>query len=171
MFIQIIFSKPQNILLPNSVLWCIIMSWSVMQKKKKKIVCYFQGQGHSKGSYDQYMTVSTVFSELLILLLQNLVWWYIIISQSVLWKIGLLCSRSRSRQNCKMSMTVYPDAVFWFAKPYTTKLSTVVHQHEPNCLRKILVCCLQGQGQSGGSCHKRWLYSISSELLILSQLK
>ena len=48
--------------------------------------CYFQGQGHSKGSYDQNMTVSTVSSELLILLLQNLVWWYIIISLSVSWR-------------------------------------------------------------------------------------
>ena len=52
----------------------------------KRFVCYFQGQGHSKGSYDQNMTVSTVSSELLILLLQNLVWWYIIVSQSVLWR-------------------------------------------------------------------------------------
>ena len=40
----------------------------------KKVVCYFQGQGHTKGSYEQNMTVSTVCFELLILLLQNLVW-------------------------------------------------------------------------------------------------
>ena len=32
MFIQMIFSKPPNILPPNSVLWCIIMNWSIMQK-------------------------------------------------------------------------------------------------------------------------------------------
>ena len=31
-FIQIILSKPPNILLPNLVLRCIIVSWSVMQK-------------------------------------------------------------------------------------------------------------------------------------------
>ena len=86
-------------------------------------------------------------------------------------EIGLLCSISRSRQKCKMSMTIYPDAVFWIANTCTTKLGTVVHQHEPNCLRKILVCCLQDQGQSGGSCHQRWLFNIFSELLILSQLK
>ena len=63
-------------------------------------------------------------------------------------EIGLLCSGSRSRQNCKMSMTVYLDAVFWNAEPYTTKLGTVMQHHEPNCLQKILVCCLQGQGHS-----------------------
>ena len=39
----------------------------------KKIVYYLQGQGHSKGSYGQNMTVCTTSSELLILLLLNLV--------------------------------------------------------------------------------------------------
>ena len=38
----------------------------------KRSVCNFQGQGHSKGSYDQNMTVSTISSELLIPLLPNL---------------------------------------------------------------------------------------------------
>ena len=37
----------------------------------KRLVCCFQGQGHSKGSYDKNMTVSTIFSELLILLQPN----------------------------------------------------------------------------------------------------
>ena len=102
-FIQMLLSKLPNILLPNLVLWCIIISWSVMQidwfalfkvsvtagalvikiwqcllnllnhstfcyqtwysdavswarvlYRKNK---YFpQGEGHSKGSYDQNMT-------------------------------------------------------------------------------------------------------------------
>ena len=50
------------------------------------IVCYLQAQGHSKGSYDQNMTVATISSQMLILLPPNLVWSYIIISQSVLWR-------------------------------------------------------------------------------------
>ena len=85
-------------------------------------------------------------------------------------EIGLLCSGSRSRQNFKMLMTVYSDTVFWNTKPFTTKLCTVMHHHEPNCLPKILVCCLQGQGQSEGSSHQIWLPNIFSELLILLQL-
>ena len=32
MFIQMISAKPPNILLPNMLLWCIIMNWNVMQK-------------------------------------------------------------------------------------------------------------------------------------------
>ena len=39
------------------VRWCIIIHWSVMQKM---LVCHLQGQGLSKGLYDQHMTVSTV---------------------------------------------------------------------------------------------------------------
>ena len=39
----------------------------------KRLVCYLQGHGHSKGSYDRNMTVSNVSSELLILLQPNLV--------------------------------------------------------------------------------------------------
>ena len=52
--------------------------------------CYLQGQGHSKGSYHQNMTLSTILSELLIPWQPNLVWWYIIKSQSVLWKKKLI---------------------------------------------------------------------------------
>ena len=56
----------------------------------KRLVCYLQGQGHSEGSHNHNMTVSTIFAELLILLLPNLVWWYIIISQNVLWIKGIV---------------------------------------------------------------------------------
>ena len=39
----------------------------------KRLFFFLQGQGHSKGSYDQNMTVSTTSAELLILLLPNMV--------------------------------------------------------------------------------------------------
>ena len=131
-----IFSKLQNFLLLNLVRLCSIisqcrkigslsiMSQSVMHKQKKSC-CYLQSQGHSEGSYDQNMTLFTIFSELLIILQSNLVWWYIIISQSVLWKKkGLLHSGSRSWQRVKMLMFVqmisskppnilFPNFVLW----------------------------------------------------------
>ena len=64
----------------------IVMQYHKLECHAKRLICYFQGQGHSKGSYDQNMTVSTISAELLILLLSNLVCWYIIISQNVLWR-------------------------------------------------------------------------------------
>ena len=48
--------------------------------------CYLQGQGHSMGSYDLNMTLSIILFELLMPWQPNLVSWYIIRSQSVLWK-------------------------------------------------------------------------------------
>ena len=86
LIVGMIFSESQNILLPNLVRWCSTMSQSVMWIFCCCCYCYLQGQGHSEGSYDQNMTISTTFSELLIPWQPNLVWWYIIISQSILWK-------------------------------------------------------------------------------------
>ena len=40
---------------------------------QKKLVHYLQGQGHSKGLYDQNMTIFTVSSKLVVSLQPNLV--------------------------------------------------------------------------------------------------
>ena len=69
MFVQMMSSKPSNILFSNLVFWFFIMSQSA-----KRLICYFQGQVYCKSSYNQNMTISTVSFELLILLLPNLVW-------------------------------------------------------------------------------------------------
>ena len=119
-FIQMTFSKPPNILLPNWVLWCIIMGWSVMQKKlfvmfkvkvtaaalmikiwqfllyllncwsfstkrglmvhyhkpeclMKKLDYCVQGQGHGKIAKCQWLFIQMLSSEMLNLILSNLV--------------------------------------------------------------------------------------------------
>ena len=124
MFVRMIFLESQNILLPNLVWWCSIMSLSVMQKASFFSFYHLQGQGYSKSSYDQNMTLSAIFSELLIPWQPNLVWWYIIRSQNVLWKTGLLHSGSRSQRRVKMLMIVqmlsskppnilFPKLVLW----------------------------------------------------------
>ena len=104
----------------------------------KRLVCYFQGQGHSQGSYDQNMTVSTISSELLLHLLTKLglivhfhkpdcliekldccVWLLIRVF------CVLVFLRSRSQQNFKMLMFVQmiasellnlwqPNLVLWW---------------------------------------------------------
>ena len=80
---------------PDDVFWTakhfgtklgIVMHHQEPEYCAKRLVGYFQGQGHSKGTYDQSMTVSIISFELIILSLPNLVWWHIIISQSVLWR-------------------------------------------------------------------------------------
>ena len=54
--------------------------------RTKKLDCCIQGQGHSRTSKPQWMFVQIISSELLNLLPQNLVWWYIILSQNVIQK-------------------------------------------------------------------------------------
>ena len=119
----------------------------------KRFVCCFEGQGHSKGWYDQSMTVSTVSSELLILLLPNSVWKYIIISQNVLWRNWIVIFKVKVT-------TKVPECQWMFAHmicsellnpDFTTKLCVLMHHHEPDCLPEKFVCCLQGQGHSEGS--------------------
>ena len=83
---QRIFKMSVNILLPNWVWWCSIMSQSVMWNFL--LLLLLSSRSRSQwGSCDSNVVLSTIFSELLIPWQPNLVWWYIIISQSVLWKV------------------------------------------------------------------------------------
>ena len=47
----------------------IVMHHYELECRAKRIVGYFQCEGYSKGSFDQNMTISTIFSKLLIVLL------------------------------------------------------------------------------------------------------
>ena len=95
----------------------------------KKLDCCLQGERHSEGSYDQNMSLSAISSQLLIPLEPNWVWWYIIISQSVLWKKKDYCTQGQGHsegskcqclsrwylQNCLTFcyQTWYCDALSW----------------------------------------------------------
>ena len=57
--------------LPNLVWWCIIMRQCVMQKK---MVHCLNCQGHSKGIYNQNMTIFAIYSKLKVRFQPNLVW-------------------------------------------------------------------------------------------------
>ena len=95
MIVQIVSSEPQNILSPNLVCLCSIISQSVMQKNWFSIlnvkVTARACHGHSEGSYNQNMSLSFLSSKLLVGLQSNLVWQCSIINRSVLWKNGIYC--------------------------------------------------------------------------------
>ena len=79
--VQMISSKPPNILLPNFVLWCIIMSQSVMQNDW--LVFSRSQQAFIRSKFDSlYYTFWTAepFATKL------LTCWYSVVSQSVLWR-------------------------------------------------------------------------------------
>ena len=87
-------------------------------------------------------------------------------------KIGLLFWRSTSQQqkNTPKIHEFCPDDIFWFVDSFTTKLGMVMRHHEPDCLRKRLIFCLQGQGHTEGSYSQNMTFCMSSELLTLLQL-
>ena len=77
----------------------------------KRLICYFQGQGHCESSYDQDMTISTVSFELLTLLLPNMVCQCIVISHSVLQRNWIVVFKVKVTANFKMSMNVCPHDI------------------------------------------------------------
>ena len=60
----------------------MVMQYHELESHVEKLFVIFK----VKGSHDQSMTPCAISSELLILWKPDLVWWYIIISQSDLWK-------------------------------------------------------------------------------------
>ena len=62
----------------------------------------------------------------MICLQPNLVFWYIIISWSALWKIGVLCTKS-------VAISVFPDSISWTIQPFVAKVSMVVYYREMEC--------------------------------------
>ena len=61
---------------------------------------------------DQNMTVSTISAELETLLLPNLVCWYIIISQNILQRNGIVVLKVKVTTNFKMLMKVCVEDIF-----------------------------------------------------------
>ena len=133
----------------------------------EKMVWYLQGQGHSEGSYNQTFAVSTISSELLILLQPNLVWWYIIIKPEFRGNGGgLLYSRRRSQRRFRVTecwfrrylltrpmscyRTKYGDASLLARKScYRTKYSDASLLARMSC--KKIGLLFSSQGHSEGS--------------------
>ena len=106
---------------------------------------------HTSGLMSQWWFISSKFNcsycscELLIFyffLQPTLAWWYIIISQNVLWEnFWLLCWKSKSQQWIKISMNVS----WWvYSEPHNLLEPNLVwmdmHHYEPKCLAKRLLC-------------------------------
>ena len=98
-----------------------------------------QGQGQSMGSYD--MTISTIYSVPLILLQANLVLWYIIISQSVLWRNWIAVFKVKVTAKLQDVHDVCPDDIFRTAESFTTKLGMVVSSRARVYFKIIGFCC------------------------------
>ena len=106
----------------------------------EKLVHCVQCQGHSMGLYDQNMTISVVSSKLLVHLQPNLVWWYSIISLSVLWKNGITAFKAKGTAKVQNVSECLED-IFWITEHFATKYGMVMQYHEPECHAKFCHCC------------------------------
>ena len=148
-FVQIVFSESLNLLLPNLVWWCIIMSQIVF---KKNWLAVYKVKVTVKDKIIKTWLFDMLF-ELLILLQLILVWWYFIIRWIILWKdwIVLLWSRSSSQKRFRVPENVHLDNISTAAEPSVTKLSIVMQYHGPKYYARRLVSRLQVQGHIDGS--------------------
>ena len=147
MFFWRMSSEPPNILLPNLLWWYIIIRGA--RVSYGNIALLSSGQGHSKSSYDQNMSVPTVSFELLILLQPNLVLWIFIIKLSVLWK------KEEEKNDCcfqgkvtvkLQNVSEYLDEIFWTTELFITKLGMVMFHYEPECHVEKLFLLSSGSG-------------------------
>ena len=99
-----------------------------------------------------------MFSELLILLQLNLVWWHIILRWIVLWKDWITLLWSKSQKRFRIPVHAHLDDIPSTAEPSVTKLGMVMQNYEPKCHARRSVCCLQVQGHSEGSFNQIWLF-------------
>ena len=80
---------------PDDIFWTtehsVARLWQHHKPKchAEKLVHCVECQGHSKGLYNQNITISVESSKLLVGFQPNLIWLYSIISRSVLWKNGI----------------------------------------------------------------------------------
>ena len=121
------------------------------------------------------MTVSTTSSELLIFLPPNVVWWYIIISQRVLW--GNWIAVFKVKVTAKLQ-----NANECFSRQYLQNHWTFYHQvwfgdasSWSSVFQKWLVCCHRGEGHSEGSYYKNMnlvyllnFWSFPTKLLLMA---
>ena len=140
---------------PESMFWIVepfttkfgmVMHHCEPECLSERLLFCLQGQGQNK-DFMMKIWLSCIFSELLILLRLNWVWWQLMISWIVLWRdwIALLWSKSQGR--FKIPVNVHLDNIS-SAEPFVTILGAVMHHHGPECHARW-VHCLQGHHSEG----------------------
>ena len=126
------------------------------ENKKTKLGCYLQGQGDNEGLYNQNMTVSTVFSELMILLQSNLA---IVSSKNSGLLVNIVVTVAVNVKHFNKGLSGWYLLNCW---NFVTKLCIVIHPHKLECHAKRLCCYLQGQHDCEGLYNQKMCVCIVS---------
>ena len=152
-----IFSESLNLLLPNLVWWCIIMSQVFFQKDWFAV---FKMKITVKNNIIK-IWLPNILSEPLILLRLNLVWWYIINHKVDCLVKRLDCSvvvmvkfTEKVQNSSEHSSEWYLLCCWTFCNQ--TWYGDATSRAKISC--KKIVSCLQVQGHSEGSFDQIWLF-------------
>ena len=101
-----------------------------------------------------------------IIISPSVIWWDIIISQSVIYEKWVSIFKVKVTVTelwfIQWNMTI--SIMFWTADFLDNQLSLTVHVYKPECLVKKLLCCIQGQGHSEGS-ELQWMFARTLSLI------
>ena len=120
------------------------MHHSELEYMQKDWFAIFKVKVIARLIWSEYNTVSTISAEVLVLLLPNLVWWFIIINQNLRMSNGKweCCAQGQCHSKFQ-NVNECPDDIFWIAEPFTARLAVVMHHYEPDCLPKYLFAVIK----------------------------
>ena len=155
MFVRRISSEPQNILMPNLVWLCSIISQSIMQKNWFIVF-------NVKVTARAYIIKIWLFLFYLLNYCSvcNQTWFDSTALEAGVscGKMGLLRSRSRPQRRFKMLVNVCSDDIFWTTKRFVTKPGMDVQHHKPEWLAEKLVHCVNVKVTARAYIIKIWLF-------------
>ena len=131
--IQMISSKPPIILLPNFVLWCIIMSQSVMQKDWFAIFIVKVLWPKYDNFYCIFWTADSFATKLGLIVHYHK-------PECLMEKLDC-CVRSQGHSKISQCQWMFVQMIF-------SELLNLLLPNLADCLSKRLACCLQWQGNS-----------------------
>ena len=160
-FVQTVFTEPCNLLTPNVKWW---VHHYALDCHAKRVVWYLQGQGYNEESYNQNMTVFTIFSELPILFQVDFVWQNIVLSRfhkqsTVLWKHWIAVIKVKATAKVRHFKERPPGLCLLKLWICCKQIDMVTHHCKPGCYAKDWVAIFKFSVK----------VTISTELLILLQ--
>ena len=149
MFVQIISSEPQIVLLPKLVRLCCITNLSISQKKTGSLSSMSRAQW------------GLIESKCAFAMKLGLIIHHHKLECPVRKKNGSLHSRSRSQQRFNMWVNVCRDNICWITGHFVTKFGMVMQHHEPgSCGHFVVVAIFKVKVTARVHMIKIWLFRL-----------
>ena len=153
-----ISSEPQDILLPNLVWLCSVISQNVMQKNWFTV-------------FSVKVTVRAYIIKIWLFLLYLLKCWSVCnqtwFDSTASWASFVLWKNGITAVKVKMLVNVCPGDIFWTTEYFVAKPGMVMQHHKQQCHAEKLVHCVQCRGHSEGLYNQSMIISVVSFKLLV----